>query len=67
MLFPRGGTFRTVPAPRFGQEGHYVPGSGHPIRVTESVDVRFLVEDMFAKIRKFGRQMARPTMGASNE
>ena len=66
MLFPRGGTFRTVPAPRFGQEGHYVPGSGHPIRVTESVDVRFLVEDMFAKIRKFG-QMARPTIGASNE
>ena len=58
MLFPRGGTFRTVPAPRFGQEGHYVPGSGHPIRVTESVDVRFLVEDMFAKIRKFGRQTA---------
>jgi purine nucleosidase len=67
MLFPRCGTFRTVPAPRFGQEGHYVPGSGHPIRVTESVDVRFLVEDMFAKIRKFGRRMARPTMGASNE
>jgi inosine-uridine nucleoside N-ribohydrolase len=58
MLFPRGGTFRTIPAPRFGQEGHYVPGSGHPIRVTESVDVRFLVEDMFAKIRKFGRQTA---------
>ena len=67
MLFPGGGTFRTIPAPRFGQEGHYVPGSGHPIRVTESVDVRFLVEDMFAKIRKFGRRLARPTMGASNE
>jgi purine nucleosidase len=59
MLFPWGGTFRTIPAPRFGQEGHYVPGSGHPIRVTESVDVRFLVKDMFAKIRQFGRQTAR--------
>jgi purine nucleosidase len=58
LLFPLGGTFRTIPAPRFGQEGHYVPGSGHPIRVTESVDVRFVVEDMFAKIRKFGRQTA---------
>ena len=58
MLFPRGGAFRTIPAHRFGQEGHYVPGSGHPVRVTESVDVRFLVEDMFAKIRKFGRQTA---------
>jgi purine nucleosidase len=56
MLYPRGGNFRIVPAPRFGQEGHYVPGSGHPIRVVESVDVRFLLEDMFAKIRNFGRQ-----------
>jgi purine nucleosidase len=55
LLFPRGGQFRTVPAPRFGQEGHYVPGSGHPIRVVEAVDVRFLLEDMFAKLRKFGR------------
>ncbi|MDG4828764.1 nucleoside hydrolase [Solwaraspora sp. WMMD1047] len=55
MLYPHGGTFRVVPAPRFGREGHPVPGSGHPIRVTESVDVRFLIEDMFAKIRRFGR------------
>ena len=56
MLYPRGGNFRIVPAPRFGREGHYLPGSGHPIRVVESVDVRFLLEDMFAKIRKFGRE-----------
>jgi inosine-uridine nucleoside N-ribohydrolase len=56
MLYPKGGTFRIVPAPRFGAEGHYVPGSGHPIRVCESVDVRFLLEDMFAKIRKFARE-----------
>ena len=55
ILFPRGGTFRTIPAPRFGREGHYIPGSGHPIKVCQSVDVRFLLEDMFAKIRKFGR------------
>ncbi len=58
MLYPRGGNFRIVPAPRFGQEGHYLPGSGHPIRVVEAVDVRFLLEDMFAKIRKFGRDSA---------
>ena len=58
LLYPRGGNFRIVPGPRFGQEGHYVPGSGHPIRVVESVDVRFLLEDMFAKIRKFGRESA---------
>jgi purine nucleosidase len=55
MLYPRGGNFRVLPSPRFGQEGHYLPGAGHPIRVVESVDVRFLLEDMFAKIRKFGR------------
>ena len=58
ILFPRGGTFRTVPAPRFGQEGHYIPGSGNPVKVCESVDVRFLLEDMFAKIRRFGRRPA---------
>jgi inosine-uridine nucleoside N-ribohydrolase len=55
MLYPRGGQFRVVPAPRFGQEGHYLPGSGHPVRLVESVDVRFLLEDMFAKLRRFGR------------
>jgi purine nucleosidase len=60
MLFPRGGNFRTVPAPRFGREGHYLPGSGHPVRVVESVDVRFLIEDMFAKIRRFGRNSSHP-------
>ena len=58
ILAPRGGSFRTVPAPRFDQDGSYVPGSGHPVRVCESVDVRFLLEDMFAKIRRFGRETA---------
>lgn len=66
MLFARGGTFRTRPAPRFGAEGHYVPGSGHPIRVCESVDVRFLLEDMFAKIRRFARQATVPTSSIRN-
>jgi inosine-uridine nucleoside N-ribohydrolase len=55
VLNPRGGVFRTVPAPRFSREGGYLPGSGHPVRVCESVDVRYLLEDMFAKIRRFGR------------
>jgi inosine-uridine nucleoside N-ribohydrolase len=58
ILNPRGGSFRTVPASRFDNRGRYVPGSGHPVRVCESVDVRFLLEDMFAKIRKFGRETA---------
>ena len=55
ILNPRGGVFRTIPAPRFSLEGGYLPGSGHPIRVYETVDVRYLLEDMFAKIRGFGR------------
>jgi inosine-uridine nucleoside N-ribohydrolase len=58
ILNPRGGVFRTIPAPRFSLEGGYLPGSGHPIRVCETVDVRYLLEDMFAKIRKFGRDSA---------
>jgi inosine-uridine nucleoside N-ribohydrolase len=56
LLFSRGGSFRTIPAPRFGPDGQYLPGSEHPVRVCESVDVRFLLEDMFAKIRKFARE-----------
>ena len=55
ILNARGGVFRTIPAPRFSIEGGYLPGSGHPIKVVETVDVRYLLEDMFAKIRKFGR------------
>ena len=58
ILNPRGGVFRTIPAPRFGREGGYLPGSGHPIRVFETVDVRYLLEDMFAKIRRFGRKQS---------
>ncbi|MEV6842864.1 nucleoside hydrolase [Actinoplanes sp. NPDC051411] len=54
MLYPRGAQFRIVPAARFGPDGHYLPGTGNPIRVVEHVDVRFLLEDMFAKIRRFG-------------
>ena len=55
ILNPRGGVFRTIPAPRFSRDGGYLPGSGHPIKVFETVDVRYLLEDMFAKIRRFGR------------
>jgi inosine-uridine nucleoside N-ribohydrolase len=56
MLYPNGGTFRARPAPRFGPAGDYLPGAGHAIRVTETVDVRFLIEDMFAKLRRFGQR-----------
>lgn len=53
MLYPNSGNFRVRPAPRFGVEGHHLPGTGNPIKVCESIDSRFLLEDMFAKINKF--------------
>jgi hypothetical protein len=46
---------RVRPAPRFGSDGWYLPGTNNPISVCEQMDVRFLLEDMFAKIRRFAR------------
>ncbi len=57
MLFPAGGDFRHQPAPRFAADGTYEPGAGHPVRVAERVDVRFLIGDLFAKLRRFGRTL----------
>ncbi|MEQ7128160.1 nucleoside hydrolase [Actinopolymorpha sp. B11F2] len=56
MLYPTSGAMRVRPAPRFGVDGWYLPGSNNPISVCEYMDVRFLLEDMFAKIRAFGRK-----------
>jgi inosine-uridine nucleoside N-ribohydrolase len=56
MLYPQSGNFRVRPAPRFGVDGWYLPGTDNPIHVCEQVDVRFLLEDMFAKIRRFARR-----------
>ena len=58
ILNPRGGVFRTRPAPRFGRDGGYLPGSGHPVKTVDVLDARYLMEDMFAKIRRFGRGVA---------
>jgi hypothetical protein len=56
MLYPSSGNLRVRPAPRFGVDGWYLPGTNNPISVVEQVDVRFLLEDMFAKIRRFAHQ-----------
>lgn len=53
MLNPMGGQFRTVPAPTFGAEGGLLPGTGGTVRVCELYDSRYLLEDMFAKLRRF--------------
>ena len=55
-LYPRGGTFRMRPSPRFSPEGQYVPGAGHPVKVAEAVDVRFLLEDFFHKLAAFAAE-----------
>ena len=58
MLYPRGGTFRIRPSARFDSEGHYVKGAGHPVRVFETVDARFILTDLFAKLRRFAKENA---------
>lgn len=42
--------FHMEPAPVLADGGRYLPGSGRAIRVYDSVDVRFLLEDFFAKL-----------------
>jgi len=53
MLYPGSGTLRARPAPRFEDDGSMVAGTDNAIHVCEQVDVRFLLADMFAKIRRF--------------
>jgi len=53
MLNPHGGQFRTMPAPTFSIEGGLLPGGTHTVRVCELYDGRYLLEDFFAKLRRF--------------
>lgn len=53
MLNPSGGLFRTVAAPTFSPEGGLLPGGHHTVRVCEMYDGRYLLEDFFAKLRRF--------------
>lgn len=53
MLEPGCAAMRRQPRVRFTADGHYVPGDpATEILVVESVDVRFLLEDMFHKIAR---------------
>ena len=42
--------FHMEPAPALADDGRYLPGGGRAVRVYDSVDVRFLLEDFFAKL-----------------
>lgn len=52
MLAPHAAWWREQAAPQFRYDGTYDHSCpGHPIRVYESVDTRFIMEDFFAKLR----------------
>jgi inosine-uridine nucleoside N-ribohydrolase len=52
VLNPRGAVWRERPAPRFDASSAMIapPDPARIVRVCESVDVRYLIEDLFAKL-----------------
>ncbi|MFS0734975.1 nucleoside hydrolase [Microbacterium sp. 1P10UB] len=55
MLDPWCAVFRAQSPVRFTDSGHCVPAeSGSPVSVVEAIDVRYFLEDMFAKLAEFG-------------
>lgn len=56
VINPLGALWRERPAPRFEQDGQMAPEdpARRAIRVCERIDVRWLLEDMFAKLKRFG-------------
>ncbi|SDG64959.1 nucleoside hydrolase [Microbacterium pygmaeum] len=55
MIEPFSGNMRIQPPVRFTADGRYEAAEeGGEVRVVEQMDVRFLLEDMFAKIAEFG-------------
>jgi purine nucleosidase len=64
MMSPTSGRFRLRTPVRFTAEGGHVPATsarspasgGRPVRVYESVDARFFLEDLFAKLRRFANR-----------
>lgn len=59
VMNPLGAVWKERPAPRFDEKSHMTGQdmTRRPIRVCESIDVRWLLEDMFAKLRKFAGDM----------
>jgi inosine-uridine nucleoside N-ribohydrolase len=48
---PSSSRYDTVPAPAIGADGAYLPwASGRPIRVYRELDVRLMLEDLYAKL-----------------
>jgi inosine-uridine nucleoside N-ribohydrolase len=56
VMAPECGASTMRPAPEFDPGMAYVHGRGHrPIRVYETVDARFVLEDFYAKLARFAR------------
>ena len=60
IMDPESGEFSWRPAPTFDPQMHYVhSGKYRPIRVYESVNTRFIHEDLYAKLAQFIRRGSR--------
>ena len=56
ILNPMGGTYEWRPAPEFSPHMHYVhTGQYRPIKVYDSIDIRYILEDFYAKLARFHR------------
>lgn len=56
ILNPMGGTYEWRPAPEFSPHMHYVhTGQHRPIKVYDSIDIRYILEDFYAKLARFHR------------
>lgn len=56
MIYPDCGRWEWRPAPEFDDAMHYLhPGCHRPIKVYQTVDARFILEDFFAKLARFAR------------
>ncbi len=57
VMYANGGNWEMQPAPHFDDAGHTIHVEGNrPVRVYQSFDARFLLEDFFAKLAQFTRR-----------
>lgn len=56
ILNPNGGVSSWRPAPEFNSHMNYVhTGANRPIKVYDTIDVRYILEDFYAKLARFHR------------
>ena len=56
ILNPMGGTYDWRPATEFSPQMHYIHNGLHrPIKVYDTIDIRYVLEDYYAKLARFHR------------